>query len=46
MKINFKYIGDFDAPKIQTSGAAGLDLFKINLHILITPLNYFTTFIS
>ena len=35
MKINFKYIGDFDAPKIQTSGAAGLDLFNNEKEIRI-----------
>lgn len=35
MDINFKYIGDFDAPKIQTSGAAGLDLFNNEKEIRI-----------
>lgn len=35
MKINFKYIGDFAAPKIQTSGAAGLDLFNNEKEIRI-----------
>lgn len=35
MKINFKYIGDFDAPKIQTPGAAGLDLFNNEKEIRI-----------
>lgn len=35
MKINFKYIGDFDAPKIQTSSAAGLDLFNNDKEIRI-----------
>ena len=27
-KINFKYVGPFEAPKIQTAGSAGLDLFN------------------
>lgn len=35
MKINFKYIGDFDAPKTQTSDAAGLDLFNNEKEIRI-----------
>lgn len=35
MDIKFKYIGDFDAPKIQTSGAAGLDLFNNEKEIRI-----------
>lgn len=35
MDIKFKYIGDFDAPKIQTSGAAGLDLFNNDKEIRI-----------
>lgn len=28
MDIKFKYIGNFETPKIQTSGSAGLDLFN------------------
>lgn len=28
MDIKFKYIGNFEAPKIQTAGSAGLDLFN------------------
>ena len=35
MDIKFKYIGDFDVPKIQTSGAAGLDLFNNDKEIRI-----------
>ena len=28
MDIKFKYIGNFEVPKIQTAGSAGLDLFN------------------
>lgn len=28
MEVKFKYIGEFEAPKVQTTGSAGLDLFN------------------